>query len=228
VLGLAEEAVEAMKDLRCARTGRLRVVATTTVGIYVVPRLLGDYHRRHPGVEIRLEVANWERTCERLFAGEADVAVAGPHPQRGLRMEPFMDDKLVVIASPDHHLAGRSALALEELCAEPMVVREAGSGTRAAVEKLFAERGLPLRRVMELSRNGAVKQVVEAGLGVAVISRGAISLELASNRLCLLDVEAFPIVRAWHIITRAEVSLSPAAEAFCKLVAPQGEATSIP
>lgn len=214
ILGLAEETSEAMADLRERRRGRLRVVATTTVGIYTVPRLLGTYHRRHPEVEIRLEVANWERTCERMFAGEAEVAIAGPHPQAGLRMEPFMEDKLVVIAAADHPLAGRLGISLEDLSREPMLVREPGSGTRAAIERLFAERDLPLRRAMELSRNGAIKQVAMAGLGVAVISRGAISLELATDRLRVLDVEGFPILRTWNIITRAGYALSPAVEAF--------------
>jgi DNA-binding transcriptional LysR family regulator len=216
ILGLSKAAVEAMVDLREGRAGKLRVVATTTVGIYVVPRLLGEYHRRNPGVEIRMEVANWERTCQRLFAGEADVAVAGPHPHEGLRREPFMDDELVVIAAPDHRLARRAEIPLEEIAAEPMVVREAGSGTRGAVEVLFEQHGLPLHRAMELSRNGAVKQVVMAGLGLAVISRAAISLELANRSLCVLDVEGFPMVRAWHIITRSGIALSPAAAAFCR------------
>jgi DNA-binding transcriptional LysR family regulator len=216
ILGLSRAAVQAMADLRDGRTGRLRVVATTTVGIYVVPGLLGRYHRKHPGVEIALEIANWERTCVRLFAGDADVAVAGPHPHTGLRMEPFMDDELVVIASPDHRLAGRRRIPLEDVAAEPMVVRETGSGTRGAVEMLFQRRGLPLRRAMELSRNGAVKQVVKEGLGVAIISRAALELELANGSLCVLDVEGFPMVRAWNVITRAGFALPPAAEMFCK------------
>jgi DNA-binding transcriptional LysR family regulator len=214
ILGLAREAADSMADLREGRRGRLRVVATTTVGIYVVPNLLGAYHKRHPEVEIRLEIANWEQTCERLFRGEADVGIAGPHPQPGLRMEPFMDDELVVIAAPSHPLADRRQVTLEELATEPMLVRESGSGTRAAVENLFAERELPLHRAMELSRNGAIKQVTKAGLGVAVISRGAISLELAAGTLCVLEVESFPIVRSWNIITRAGFSLPPAAAAF--------------
>lgn len=215
VLGLVNETAEAMVALRGARTGRLRIIATTTVGIYVVPTLLGQYHRRHPEIEIKLEVANWERTCERLFDREADLAIAGPHPQPGLAMEPFMDDELVVIAAPGHRLAGRRAVALEELAREPMMVREPGSGTRAAVERLFADRQLPLYRAMELSRNGAIKQVVKEGLGVAVISRAALSLELETEVLCLLDVECFPVVRAWHIITMPDFALSPAAATFC-------------
>src|SRR5947209_4448820 len=110
ILGLTTEAAEAMADLRAGRHGRLRVVATTTVGIYTVPRFLGGYHRRHPEVEIRLEVANWERTCARLFAGEADIGIAGPHPQPELHMEPFMDDRLVVIAAPSQPFARRAGI----------------------------------------------------------------------------------------------------------------------
>lgn len=216
IIGLAAETSGAMADLRDCHTGRLRLIATTTVGIYVVPQLLGAFHQRYPDIEIKLEVANWERTCDRLLSGEADMAVAGPHPQSGLRMEPFMRDELVVIAATDHPLADRGRITLEELSREPMVVRESGSGTRAAVEAVFSRRGLPLRRAMELSRNGAVKQVVKAGLGLAILSRACLSLELEKRQLCLLDVEGFPLVRAWHIITRTGFTLPPAAAAFSR------------
>lgn len=218
ILGLAEETAEAMTDLREGRRGHLHVVGTTTVGIYIVPNLLGAYHKRHPEVEIRLEIANWEQTCEKLLAGAAEVAVAGPHPHPDLEMHPFMDDELVVVAAANHQLAERTEISLEELSHEPMLVREPGSGTRAAVEKLFADRGLYLRRAMELSRNGAIKQVAKAGLGVVVVSRGALSLELATKQLCVLEVESFPIVRSWNVITYTGVSLSPAAAAFCREV----------
>jgi LysR family transcriptional regulator, low CO2-responsive transcriptional regulator len=214
ILELTADTAESMLTLRGAWRRRLRVIATTTVGIYVVPTLLGQFHNRHPDVEIQLEVANWERTCERLLDREADVGIAGPHPHGFLRMEPFLEDELVVIAGPSHALASRTKIPLEELAREPMLVREVGSGTRAAVEALFAERRIPLRRAMELSRNGAIKQVVMAGLGIGVISRMAISLELAMGILCMLDVEGFPLVRAWHFITQAGVALPPAAETF--------------
>lgn len=211
----ADEMSESMSQIREGRSGRLRVIATTTVGIYIVPNLLGAYHERHPGIEIQLEVANWETTVDRLFAGEADVAIAGPHPQPGLKMEPFMDDRLVVIASPRHPLAGLRDIPLATLAKEPMLVRERGSGTRAAVERLFATQGLLLRRAMELSQNGAVKQVAQAGLGVAVISRGAISLEVTNGTLSVLDVEGFPIVRTWNIITHPSRTLPRPAVDFC-------------
>ncbi|HEX8992094.1 MAG TPA: LysR family transcriptional regulator [Anaerolineales bacterium] len=219
ILALTAETAETMRALRGDWRRRLRVIATTTVGIYVVPTLLGQFHKRHPEVEIQLEVANWELTCERLLDREADVGIAGPHPQPFLKMEPFMEDELVVIAAPGHPLASRRQIPLERLAREPMLLRELGSGTRAAVEGLFAEQNLPFRRAMELSRNGAIKQVVAAGLGIGVVSRAAITLEMALNILCVLDVEGFPLVRAWHIITQSGLALPPAAVAFCAEVA---------
>jgi LysR family transcriptional regulator, low CO2-responsive transcriptional regulator len=219
ILQLTAETSETMQALRGAWRRRLRVIATTTVGIYVVPTMLGQFHQRHPEIEIQLEVANWERTCERLFDREADVGIAGPHPQPFLKMEPFMEDELVVIAGPGHSLVTRTDIPLEELAREPILVREPGSGTRAAVEALFAERNIPLHRAMELSRNGAIKQIVMAGLGIGVVSRAAITLELAMGILCVLDVEGFPVVRAWHIITQAGLALPPAAATFCAEVA---------
>jgi DNA-binding transcriptional LysR family regulator len=215
ILALTAETADTMLALRGAWRRRLRVIATTTVGIYVVPTLLGQFHQRHPEVEIRLEVANWERTCEQLLDREADVGIAGPHPQPFLKMEPFMEDELVVIAGPGHPLVGRVGIPLQELAREPMMVRELGSGTRAAVEALFAERNIPLHGAMELSRNGAIKQIVVAGLGIGVVSRAAISLELATGILHVLDVEGFPLLRSWHVMTQASVVLPPAAATFC-------------
>lgn len=219
ILELTAETADTMLALRGTWRRRLRVIATTTVGIYVVPTLLGQFQKRHPEVEIQLEVANWELTCERLLDREADVGIAGPHPQPFLKMEPFMEDELVVIAGPAHPLVTRTRIPMEELAREPMLVREPGSGTRAAVEALFAERNLPLHRAMELSRNGAIKQIVVAGLGIGVVSRAAISLELAMGILCVLDVEGFPLLRAWHIITQTDVPLPPAAANFCAEIA---------
>jgi DNA-binding transcriptional LysR family regulator len=214
ILELTADTAESMVTLRGEWQRRLRVIATTTVGIYVVPTLLGQFHKRHPDVEIQLEVANWERTCERLLDRKADIGIAGPHPQPLLSMEPFMDDELVVIAGPSHALASRINIPLQELAYEPMLVRELGSGTRAAVEALFAEQNIPLRRAMELSRNGAIKQVVMAGLGIGVLSRMAISLEVATGILSELNVEGFPLLRAWHFITPVGLALSPAAQTF--------------
>jgi DNA-binding transcriptional LysR family regulator len=125
-----------------------------------------------------------------------------------------MPNELVVVASPQHPLAGRHGVTLERLAQEAFIIREIGSGTRSTVERLLAERGLTLPVAMELGSNGAIKQAVAAGLGLAILSQQAITLELQVGRLVVLDVEGFPIHRTWNIVYRSDVHLAIPAVAF--------------
>jgi len=131
-----------------------------------------------------------------------------------LEIAEFLPNELVVIASPRHPLARRHQIPLEEIAREPFLVREIGSGTRSDTERIFAEAGLPLRVAMELRSNGAIKQAVAADLGVAIMPRDAIGLELETGRLVVLDVQGFPVRRWWSLVRRAGRPASPAADAL--------------
>jgi DNA-binding transcriptional LysR family regulator len=215
LLDLLDEALAAVHELRCAQRGQVRVAASTTAGIYVVPKALGAFHRAYPGVELSLDVLNRFAVHQRLLAGDADVAIMGliEDPQ-DLEIEQFLPNELVVIASPRHHLARRHQIPLDEIAREPFLVREIGSGTRADMERIFAEAGLSPRVAMELRSNGAIKQAVAADLGVAVMPRDAIGLELETGRLIVLDVQGFPVRRWWSLVRRAGRQPSAAADAL--------------
>ncbi|MCX7624038.1 MAG: LysR family transcriptional regulator [Thermomicrobium sp.] len=215
MLDLLEEALTAVHELRAAQRGRVRVAASTTAGIYVVPKALGAFHRAYPGVELSLDVLNRYAVQQRLLAGDADLAIMGliEDPQ-DLEIAQFLPNELVVIASPRHPLARRHRIPLEEIAREPFLVREIGSGTRSDTERIFAEAGFPLRVAMELRSNGAIKQAVAADLGVAVMPRDAIGLELETGRLVVLDVQGFPVRRWWSLVRRAGRPVSPAADAL--------------
>ncbi|WP_448576001.1 LysR family transcriptional regulator [Thermomicrobium sp.] len=215
LLDLLDEALAAVHELRCAQRGQVRVAASTTAGIYVVPKALGAFHRAYPGVELSLDVLNRFAVQQRLLAGDADVAIMGliEDPQ-DLEIEQFLPNELVVIASPRHHLARRHQIPLDEIAREPFLVREIGSGTRADMERIFAEAGLSLRVAMELRSNGAIKQAVAADLGIAVMPRDAIGLEVETGRLIVLDVQGFPVRRWWSLVRRAGRTPSAAADAL--------------
>jgi DNA-binding transcriptional LysR family regulator len=215
LLDLLDEALAAVHELRCAQRGQVRVAASTTAGIYVVPKALGAFHRAYPGVELSLDVLNRFAVHQRLLAGDADVAIMGliEDPQ-DLEIAQFLPNELVVIASPRHHLARRHQIPLDEIAREPFLVREIGSGTRADMERIFAEAGLSPRVAMELRSNGAIKQAVAADLGVAVMPRDAIGLELETGRLIVLDVQGFPVRRWWSLVRRAGRQPSAAADAL--------------
>lgn len=200
-LSLLDEAGLALEELRGIARGTLKVGASITVGIYVIPSALGAFKRLHPGLTISLEIANRGQVQDQVLRSELDLAVVGP-PLKSpdLSSIPFMEDELVVVAPPNHPLAGRGRISLRDLRDEPFIMREAGSGTRWAVEKAVRRAGVRLQIGMELGSNGAIKHAVESGLGLAAISRYAIGLEQASGRLVVLDVRGFPVRREWNIV----------------------------
>jgi DNA-binding transcriptional LysR family regulator len=126
----------------------------------------------------------------------------------------FMDNPLVVIAAPNHPLAAADRLDLRRIEEEILVVREQGSGTRAAMERFFAEYGINHQPGCELNTNEAIKQAVQAGLGIGVVPAQTIELELRTGQLVVLPFKGFPIVRRWFVIHRGDKRLSSAAQAF--------------
>jgi LysR family transcriptional regulator, low CO2-responsive transcriptional regulator len=203
-----------LAQLQGIDSGRLNLAVTSTVNA-VATGILVRFRGRHPGVSIHLGVSNRESVLEQLAANRIDIAIMGQVPE-GQELEAirFMDNPLVAIAPPDHPLAGQASISIKGLAAEPFLVREAGSGTRAAMTRFFAGKGLELQSSMEMSSNEAIKQAVQAGLGLGILSLQTLEMELALQRLAVLNVEGFPIMRHWYVVHRADKRLSPAAQAF--------------
>ena len=200
-LDVLDEAALALEEMRGIKRGKLRVGASTTVGIYLLPAALGAFKKLHPGLVISLEIGTRARVQEQVLRNELDLAVVGPAlKDPDLVILPFISDELVVIAPAGHKLAGRRGLALKQLEDQPFVMREPASGSRWSLEKAARKAGAKLNVAMELGSNGAIKHAVASGLGLAVVSRYACALELSSKRLVELDVRGFPIRRDWHIV----------------------------
>ena len=218
VVEAADEAWWAVAERRGSATTvsrPLRVAADTTVGTYVLPRLLGAFHRRHPTVTLQLRVANRAAVRSRLLAGDVDLVIAGRPPEvDGLMAEPFLANPLVAVASPEHVLVGQSQVPLARLAEEMFLLREVGSGTRAALEEAFEVAGLPLKVGMVLGHVEAIKRAVAARLGVSVLSALAVKREVQYRTLAILDVEQFPIQRRWYIARLAERPLIASADVF--------------
>jgi DNA-binding transcriptional LysR family regulator len=150
---------------------------------------------------ISLEIGTRARVQDQVLRNVLDLAVVGPAlKDPDLAIIPFISDELVVVAPAGHALAIKRGLSLKDLADEPFVMREATSGSRWSLEKAARKAGAKLTVAMELGSNGAIKHAVESGLGLAVLSRYACALELASGRLVELDVRGFPIRRDWHIV----------------------------
>lgn len=215
IFSQVDEIHQTMSDLRTLRRGNLTVTADTSAGVYVVPPLLGWFHRAHPLVNIKLEVVNRRTVLQRVLWNETDLAVMGyPEQSPNVVADPFADNNLVVIASADHPLADRTSISLQEFAEEPFLIREPGSGTRVTLEKFTMTYGLDLNVTMELGNNSAIKEAVAAGLGISVVSEASILLELKAKKLIVLPVEHFPIVRQWFVVHSTQRKLSPLAAKF--------------
>lgn len=214
VLARLSGLAESLGDLKQRVAGPLRLAAVTSAKFFL-PHLLGRFLREYPDVQPVLTVTNRERVLERLRAHEDDLVIMGQVPgDLALAVHPFLDNLLVPIAPPDHPLAGRHGVPLAAFAAERFLVREPGSGTRAAADRLFAAHGLSPTPYMELGSGEAIKQAVMAGLGVSVQSAASIDLELETGRLVILDVVGFPLHRVWHAVHPEGRRLTHTASAF--------------
>lgn len=222
VFGILDRFEMAVADEQGLKRGRLRLMVITTAS-YFAPRLLGEFARLYPGIEVSLSVTNRERVLARIAENLEDLYFLGQPPENlDVVAQPFMENPLVVVAPPDHPLAGERHIRLERLAGEPWLMREPGSGTRKALERKFAEHGLELDIRMELGANEAIKQAILAGLGISVLSRHSLALH-APGQFAILDVEGFPIRRQWYAVYPAGRQLSVVTRTFLDFLLSYGK-----
>jgi DNA-binding transcriptional LysR family regulator len=221
LLARTHEILRALKDGQDALDGLLGLdrghlnLGVTSTAKYFAPQLLASFRKQHPALEFRLAVSNREAVNEQLAGNEVDLAIMGRPPEALATVaESFAPHPFVIIAAPDHPLAGRRRIAVSRLAEETFLVREAGSGTRSAMQHFVEEHGLHIRVGMEMTSNETIKQAVMAGMGVSFLSRHTIGLELESRKLVVLDVQGLPVMRRWFVVHLAAKRLSPTAEAF--------------
>jgi len=213
----------ALDNLKGEVAGPINIVVVSSAK-YFLPYLLGSFVRRYPKVEPRLQVTNRARLLSRLSANEDDLYIMGQVPEEmPVEEHPFLENVLVVVAHPDHPLAGQKKISLQQIAKERFVGREPGSGTRKAVEEMFQAQGLKVAPYIELSSNEAIKHGVLAGLGIAVLSHPSVRLELAAGELVVLEVEGFPLRRRWYAVHRKGKRLSRAAQTFLDYLKEEGE-----
>jgi len=214
ILRALKDGQDALDGLRGLDRGQLNLGVTSTAK-YFAPQLLARFRRQHPALEFRLAVSNREAVIGQLAGNEVDLAIMGRPPEELPTVaESFAPHPFVIIAAPDHPLAGRRRIAVSRLAEETFLVREAGSGTRSAMQHFVDEHGIRIRVGMEMTSNETIKQAVMAGMGVSFLSRHTIGLELESRKLAMLDVHGLPVMRRWFVVHLAAKRLSPTAQAF--------------
>ncbi len=220
---LVDEAEAVFEAMKGNERGRLSISVATTASHFAT-RLLAEFSKRHEGITLSLDITNREMLQRQLVANEPDLVIMGKPPEGlDVEAEAFMHNPLVMIAPVDHPLVGKKGITLSRFAEETFVVREPGSGTRSATQRVFDARGVVFNKAIEMTRNDAIKQAVEAGLGLGVVSIHTVELELDARRLVVLDVIDFPIMRNWYLVKRRGKRLSPAAEAFREFVLDRAE-----
>lgn len=229
IAALEGEAERAMRELRGLERGRLAVGASLTIGGYLLPAVLGEFRRRHPGVELQLIIDNTEAIKSQLVDGTVDLGLTeGTLPRdEQIHSRVFQEDELIVIAPAKHPLAakpkGKSrprAVSARQLCAQGLILREPGSGTREVFLRALSDAGsAPGEVVLTLANVEAIKRAVIAGLGLAVVSRLCVTTELASGVLVEVPVRDLKLRRSWYELTLRGRQRSPSVQAFIALLA---------
>ena len=214
IAGQLAEMEAVFDEMKGLGRGKLTLSVVNTAN-YFTPQLLAKFCKRHPNINVILQVANRDAVLKQLDDNSTDLAIMG-RPPEGLDIvaESFLDNPLVVIAEPDHPLAQLKKIQFSQLAEETFLSREKGSGTRSAMERVFSRHGIQPRISMEMETNEAIKQAVQAGMGLGILSLHSIELELETGRLAILDVEDFPLLRHWFVAHRRNKRLSSAALAF--------------
>lgn len=196
LFGVERVAERELREIRGLKRGSLRIAASTTIATYMLPSVLGRFHRRRPGLRILFKSANTRTVAKLLLESRVDVAlVEGPVEHERIEVLPWQSDELVVIAPPEHPLLRLDAVHVTELVAWRFLVREPGSGTRVVTERALAKHGVQLGKTMRFGGTETIKQGVAAGLGLAIVSRAAAADQLALGRIALLAVEGLDIRR---------------------------------
>ncbi|WP_263145669.1 LysR family transcriptional regulator [Pseudomonas sp. RIT-PI-AD] len=203
-----------LSDLKGSLQGQLRLAVESSAK-YLTPHLFAAFKQQHPEVSLHLTVVNRAQIVKRLGDNRDDLVIMSlVPPDMALEFLPFLNYPIVAVAPPEHPLARAARLSLRDLGAYPLLVREAGSGTRKACEEYFQQKRAHFPQAQEYSSSEAQREAVVAGLGLALLPRHAVRGELADGSLVELAVEELPLFRSWCVVHPRGKRLTPVAEAF--------------
>lgn len=216
---LADDAQRALHDLNHLRGGRLAIGASTTVGVHLLPDVLVYFRHRFPEIELRLELENGDILQQRLQDEILDVGITeAVLDSNKLQPVELVQDPFIAIAPPNHPIVRRRSLTLQEFCDAGLIVRETGAQTRSFVERALAARGMSIRPAIALGSTEAIKRAVAAGLGVAIVPRMAMGLELAAKKIARVQVKDLSIRRPLFEYTLRGRTAGKAQQAFMCVV----------
>jgi DNA-binding transcriptional LysR family regulator len=218
ILSLADEAREATQA-RARSGGLVRIAASSTPGVSLLPPLIAAFRKKVPRATVRLQVVNTQIVEEKLQAREADLGVVGGRlTAADLVVEPWREDVLGLVVPPEHRLARRTWTEPSGLAGETLLAREHGSATRTTYEAAFLRAGFPLPEPQVHGDTEAIKHAIAAGMGVSILSRFSVTEEVRTGRLKWLRIKQVELRRPLQLLYPRDASRSPAVEEFLALL----------
>lgn len=229
VLGIAmriesqlRECDQTLDALRGVDGGYISIGVVSTAK-YFVPMVLAAFKKDYPKVKIHLQVGNRDSIVASLENLELDFVISGRPPTKfEVESQCIGPHPQVIIAAPDHPMAGKKKVKLQDLADETFLLREPGSGTRGMADQLLAEAGLDPQSASEFGSNETIKQAVIAGLGIALISSHTVAAEIQDNRLTTLNIDGLPDDRYWFVVRNKQKRLLPSSQALWDLFVESG------
>jgi DNA-binding transcriptional LysR family regulator len=221
IIDLRGEAQQVLDSYLGLLRGRLTIGASTIPGVYLVPKIVAGFHKEFTAIGTEVQIADSGDIITEVSEGRLEIGFVGRKPGgKVLAAKPLVSDNLVVAVPPGHKWEKKDSVSVNELKGEPFLLREPGSGTRAALEDALSKQRVSLEKefnvVAELGSTEAIKQGIREGLGVSVISDIAVAADCDNCRLKTLSVKEFSITRKFYCIYQKHHALTPAAEAFLK------------
>lgn len=217
ILSLIDEAEKEMIDISNSKKGKLRIGASTTIGIYLLPSLISGFQKNYPTVDLPFIIDNTGEIEEKILTDQIDIGlVEGPIKSKDITVIHYLEDELYVVCSKDHPWADKNSISGEDLEKENLIIREEGSGTRVVFEQAMIRKNLTYHIKYTLSNTEAIKKAVEANLGIAIVSKIALTSELKSGILIKVKVDGVSFKRPLNIIVHKDKYRSEVFHSFIK------------
>jgi DNA-binding transcriptional LysR family regulator len=218
VIAAIDDAHHAIDELQGLERGSLRIGASTTPGMYLVPQVVARFKRSHPKIDIHLRIKDTREVEDGVLNNEFDFGFVGGHLiATEVSAHAWLTDELLLVVSPDHRLRNKKTVRKQDLEGESFIVRESGSATRATIVTQLQQANFELETVIEMENPESIKKAVQSGLGIAFISKFAIATELKAKTLTAIRVRDLTINRELKIVHRKDKHLSRAAVAFIEM-----------
>jgi len=222
ILQTRDEAIQAVKQYGGNLVGNVIIGCSTIPGTYIVPQLLGPFHKQYESIKTTLRISSSRIIAEEVLHGKLEFGVVGAKwNENGLLWSRFFSDELTVVIHPKHPWTEKKEVSLSELLEEPFILREQESGTRKVIAQVLAKSGFreqDLQSVAEIGSTAAVKEAVKSGIGVAILSKRATVDEIQCGRLASITIKGLQLKRPFYLIRRKNREISQVASVLLEFL----------